>query len=115
MGLNSYINTKTLKSYFSDVISKYDTDANGFTQKEFSNAISGMTTIFAKSIIKLTRADKKIFKDLDTNQDSIVSYKEISNYFDKKYELDFYTLINMKVSDVCTAIDEAQKSKPDEE
>ena len=70
-----------------------------------------MTTIFAKGVIKLTKADKKIFKDLDTDKDKNVSYKEIAEYIAKEYKLDFYTLMGMKMSDVCNAIDKADKEK----
>ena len=105
MGLSSYINNKTLNSYFSDILKRYDTDENGFTKKEFSNAIKGMTTIFAKSIIKFTQYDKKIFKELDIDRNDIVSYEELAKYVSKEYKLDFYSFKSMKVEDICNAID----------
>ena len=111
MGLDTYLNNETLNSYFINVLIKYDPDKDGFTQKEFSHALSGMTTIFAKSIIKFTRADKKIFKDIDTNKDTTVSYEEIALYIKNEYKLDFYTIMDMKVRDICTAIDNADKEK----
>ncbi len=107
MGISSFINNKTLNSYLSNTLAKYDTDGNGFTQKEFSNAIKGMTTVFAKNIIKLTQYDKKFFKELDTNKDKIVSYKELADYVDKEYKLDFYSWMNLKISDICKEIDNA--------
>jgi predicted glycosyltransferase len=111
MSIRSFINNKTLNSYLSDTLAKYDTDSNGFTQKEFSSAVKGMTTIFAKSIIKLTRYDKKFFKELDTNKDEIVSYQELANYVNTEYKLDFYSWMNLKVSDICKEIDNANELK----
>ena len=111
MGLSSFINNKTLNSYFSEVIKKYDTDENGFTRKEFSNAVKGITTVFAKSIIKITRYDKKIFSELDTDKNDVVSYEELATYTTKEFNLDFYSFKNMKVQDICTLIDNCNSNK----
>ena len=111
MGSEKYINSNTLNSFLRNVLLQYDSDNNGFTQKEFSNAISGMTTVFAKSVIKLTKYDKKFFKELDTNKDKIISYEELAGYVNKEYKQDFYSWMNMKISDICKEIDRADEQK----
>lgn len=105
MGISSYINNKTLNSNFSDILYKYDSDKNGFSQKEFSNAVYGITKFFVTNIVKLTKYDKKIFKELDINEDKTVSYDEMAIYIQKEYNLDFYSFMDMKVSEVCKAIE----------
>ena len=111
MGIHSYINSKTLNTKLSDVLNKYDTDQNGFTQKEFSSAIKGMTTIFARNIIKLTGYDKKFFRKLDVNQDTIVSYQELAEYVKNEYNLDFYSWMDLQISAVCKEIEQCDDIK----
>ena len=111
MGISSYINKKTINSNFADVLKKYDTDDNGFTKKEFSSAIRGITTIFAKNIIRLTGYDKKIFKELDTDKNDIVSYEEMAIYIKKEYNLDFYSFKNMKFKEICNFIETCNSNK----
>ena len=111
MGIDTYLNSKTLSSRFSDVLKKYDKDSNGFTPDEFSSTLKGMTTIFAKSLIKLTKYDNKFFKELDTDKDKIVTYKELADYVDKEYKLDFYSWMDMQVSDICKEIDESKEKE----
>lgn len=111
MGIEYFINSKTLDTYLSDILLTYDTDQNGFTQKELSNAIKGMTTIFANGIAKLGRYDKTVFKELDTNNDEIVSYHEFDEYTKKEFKIDFYSLLNLKIIDICKIFDIAIENK----
>ena len=111
MKISSFINDETLNSKFGDVLNQYDKDKNGLTRKEFSNAIKGMTSIFAKHLIKLTGYESKFFKELDKNEDKIISVEELSEYVKGEYELDFSTFYDMKVSQICDEMDKAKKNK----
>ena len=63
MGLSVFINNKSLNLRFSDALAQYDTDNNGFTRQEFSDALDGVASVFARYIIKLTKCDKNLFDD----------------------------------------------------
>ena len=110
MGLSTFLNSKALNSYFYELIQKYDKDGNGFTKSELSDAFLGMSTIFAKGIIKISSIDKKIFKTIDTNDDKILSYSEIDTYIKKEYNLDLEKIKNMKLSDICKEIEKQNDS-----
>lgn len=109
MGLSVYINNKTLKSNFSEVLAKYDTDNNGFTKQEFSVALKGITSIFARQIIKLSGYDKKLFNQINIDNNDIISYEELGVYFKEHYNLDLYKMNNMTFKEICEEIDNYKK------
>lgn len=111
MSILSYVNTDVVNTNFNDLLKKYDTDQNGFTQKEFKDAVRGITGKFTRSIIKITGYDNKIFRELNTNKDEVVSYDEFAAYIRDKYNLDFYAFKNMTLKEVCIEMDKASKSK----
>ena len=111
MKISSFFNDTSLNTNFTDLLTQYDSDQNGFTRKELQTAISGITNIFARNIVKLTNYDNKIFGKLDIDKNKIISYDELAKYAEKEYNLDFYSFINMTLKEVCDAIDEAEKNK----
>ena len=110
MKIQSFINKNTINRNFTAALKEYDSDQNGFTQSELSNAISGITSKFAKGIVKLTGYDKKIFKELDADGNKLVSYQEMAEYIKKEYNLDFYSFMNMTFKEICEAITKAENA-----
>ena len=111
MNLSLFINEQTLNSNFEAILKRYDKDNNGFTQEEFSNAVSGMTTKFAKKIIKLIRFDKKYFKILDTDENKLITENEFASYIQREYKekLNYYDFKQMTVREICNEIEKADK------
>ena len=110
MGLSAYLNNKTLKSNFSNVLAKYDTDNNGFTKKEFSSALKGITNIFAYQIVKLTSYDNKLFNQINSDQNEVISYDELANYLKSKYKLDFDSISKMTFKEICEEINKIEEN-----
>ena len=113
MGLSNYLNKDILNLKFSDALAMYDSDQNGYTRQEFSKALNGVTSIFARCIIKISNYDKVLFDELDTDKNNVVSYEEISNYIKDKYELDFSKLSSMTMKEACAEYDRIRKDKKD--
>ena len=104
MNISDFINKSSQNVKFSELLEKYDTDKNGFTQKEFRTAILGITNGFARGLIKISRYDKKFFKDINTDKNEVVSYEELAEYIKKEYKLDFYSFKDMTLKEVCDAL-----------
>ena len=111
MGLSVFLNKQILNFRFSDALAKYDTDGNGFTKQEFSNALNDATSVFARYIIKMTGYDKTLFNELNADKNDIISYEEMSDYIKNEYQLDFSKISALTLKDICTEFDKLQKNK----
>lgn len=104
------INNKTLKRNVGDVLKQYDQDGNGFNKAELKDLIKGSVSIFGKPFIK-DKAIQNVQKQFDTNNDGIISEKEIDSFLKKQYDLKLDDAKKMKVKDLVDTIQEKDEAR----
>lgn len=103
------INNKTLKRNVGDVLKQYDKDGNGFNNTELKDLIKGSISIFGKPFVK-DKAVQKVQKQFDTNNDGIISEKELDSFLKKKYEMSLDDAKKMNVKDLVNKIQEKDEA-----
>lgn len=111
MGLSAYINKDYMNVILSDALAKYDPDNNGYTRQEFSNALEDVTSVFARCIIKLSKYDKSLFNEINTDKNNVMSYEEISDYIKKEFSLNLSELYPLTLKEICYLFDKMDKNK----
>ncbi len=103
------INNKTLKRNVGDVLKQYDKDGNGLNNTEIKDLIKGSVSIFGRPFIK-DKTIQKIQGQFDTNNDGIVSEKEIDAFLKDKYNMKLEDVKKMNVKTFVDTLQEKDKA-----
>ncbi len=104
------INNKTLKRNVGDVLKQYDKDGNGLNNSEIKDLVKGSVSIFGKPFVK-DKTIQKIQGQFDTNNDGVVSEKEIDAFLKKQYDMKLDDAKKMNVKDFVDTLQEKDEAR----